>query len=226
MLISSMLMVILAAPVGVQIDEIGELSREDAVSLVDELARAITRSTRRDAVWIETPSLACRTALTSCGERGRAGLVLHVRAFAGLRYLRLELEREGEGLDAAKTSLDLVREPELWPAPLEALVRGLIPALPAEAPVGSAPPPAPERTLRPWVLWAGGAALLGLGIGFGASSAAARSRASRPLGPESEAIYLDAADRAQSHAIVADLSFALSALTLAAGGVIYWLESD
>lgn len=226
MLISSMLMVILAAPVGVQIDEIGELSREDAVSLVDELARAITRSTRRDAVWIETPSLACRTALTSCGERGRAGLVLHVRAFAGLRYLRLELEREGEGLDAAKTSLDLVREPELWPAPLEALVRGLIPALPAEAPVGSAPPPAPERTLRPWVLWAGGAALLGLGIGFGASSAAARTRASRPLGPESEAIYLDAADRAQSHAIVADLSFALSALTLAAGGVIYWLESD
>ena len=95
-----------------------------------------------------------------------------------------------------------------------------------ELPVGSEPPPAPERTLRPWVLWASGAALLGVGIGFGASSAAARSRASRPLGPESEAIYIDAADRAQSHAVVADVSFALSGLTVAAGGLIYWLESD
>ncbi len=122
--------------------------------------------------------------------------------------------------------LDLVREPELWPAPLEALVRDLVPPLPVEAPIGSEPPPAPERSLRPWVLWAGGAAMLGVGIGFGASSAAARARASRPLGPESEAIYAEAADRAQSHAIVADVSFVLSAVTVAVGGVIYWLETD
>ncbi|MFO0724130.1 MAG: hypothetical protein U1E65_10130 [Myxococcota bacterium] len=226
MLIPALAMMVVVTPVGVEIDEIGELSREDATSLVDELARAIGRVSGRDALWIESPALPCRNAMTRCVERDRAGLLLHVRAFAGLRFLRLEVEREGP--DPAKSTLDLPRDPDLWPTHLEALIRTLVPKLekPEPALVAAPPPlvPEPPSLIPPLSLFAAGAVAAAIGIGFGISSLEARNHASSPLSPDLDVVYQREADRAQSHAVVADVSWAIAGAAALGGGLWLWIE--
>jgi hypothetical protein len=227
MLISALAMMLVATPVGVEIDEIGELSREDATALVDELARAIARVSGRDALWIESPALPCRNAMTRCVERDRAGLLLHVRAFAGLRFLRLEVEREGG--EPAKSTLDLPREPDLWPAPLEALVRALVPKLqkfdPSLLPMASAAPASePPSLIPPLSLFAASGVAAAIAIGFGISSLEARNHASSPLSADLDVVYQREADRAQSHAVIADVSWAIAAGAALGGGLWLWIE--
>lgn len=154
------------------------------------------------------------------GATEAAAQEVTVKLFGGLTLIRLLAERG----DISRIEIDLPRDRDQWLDPLDTAARALFPELPkTEMVVATATtaPAAAERSIAPWVVFGVGAVALAVGTGFGLSSRSARSQ-STALMPGAEFERL--ADRTQSHAIVADVFFAVALLGGGTAAVLLGLE--
>lgn len=228
--------------VGVEIVEVTDVAPLEAAVLIDELARALERRARAEAVVVGTPAAPCPIGSPRCA-RVIPDLVearVSLRLFGGLSMVRVEVAVRGSGVRSTQGAADVPRDAELARPGLAELAERLFPErLVAIAPPDvAAPGPRGPTTLTPgpegsaplaardttW-LWLGGGAAVALaaaGVAFGVSSSAARSDAEAP-GVDAVA-FEPLADRAQAHGWAANVLFISAALGLAVGAVGYFSE--
>lgn len=225
--------------VGVEITEVADVAPLEAAVLVDELARALERRARAEALVMGTPAAPCPIGSPRC-TRVIPDLVearVSVRLFGGLSMVRVEASVHGADVRTTQGAADVPRDAELARPGLAELAERLFPerlvALAPPAPATSdthtltpaplVPPPVEARNTT-W-LWLGGGAAVALavaGVAFGVSSSAARSDAEAP-GVDAVA-FEPLADRAQAHGWAANILFVSAALGLAVGAVGYLSE--
>lgn len=227
---------------GVEVTEVADVAPLEASVLVDELARALERRARAEAMVMGTPAAPCPIGSPRC-TRVIPDLVearVSVRLFGGLSMVRVEATVHGSGGRTTQGAADVPRDAELARAGLAELAERLFPerllALepPTHAtvdaqgmhtlgPVPSSEPP-PEARDTTW-LWLGGGAAVALaaaGVAFGVSSSSARSDAETPgVDP---LVFEPLADRAQAHGWAANVLFVSAAIGLAVGAVGYLSE--
>lgn len=219
---SAWLAVLVTAPIGVHLGEAIDLPRADAIAVVRTLADAIADHTRRDVhvddpLWPACDSGGC---IDDVRARTRARDVVLVRVIAGLTLIRVIAHRVG----AAPVEVDVTHD--RLGAECRSLARRLFPEgapPPVTPPLVAAAVPRPELpSVAPWVVVGGAAVALAVGVGFGASSRSARVDSQDPaLSPDD---FDRLADRTQSHAIVADVSFVVAAVAAVTAGVLWWTD--
>lgn len=225
--------------VGVEVAEVADVAPLEAAVLVDELARALERQARAEALVMGTPTAPCPIGSPRC-TRVIPDLVearVSVRLFGGLSMVRVEATVHRSDVRTTQGAADVPRDAELARAGLAELAERLFPerlvALePLTAPgavgpgthtlgPGSVPEPPAEARDTTW-LWLGGGAAVALaaaGVAFGVSSSSARSDAETP-GVDPLA-FEPLADRAQAHGWAANVLFVSAAIGLAVGAVGY-----
>jgi hypothetical protein len=224
----------IASTLGLRLGETGELSLDEGQELVGELARAIEASGSGRAAAVDDPVWAGACAEERCvaevRARTHADEVLVVRAFAGLTMIRVTVERHVSGrAEASRVEADVPRKAEDRGPAMARLVASIFgtggganaspqPSLPQLTKAEAEPARAVSAGPLPWVILAGSAAVLGAGIVFGLSSRSARRDSESPS--ISDADFNRLADRAQVHAVVADVFYLLAAVGAAAGVVL------
>ncbi len=228
------------ARAGIEVSEVDAVAPLEAAVLIDELARAIERAARAEALVVGTPEAPCPIGSPRCA-RVIPDLVearVTVRIFGGLSMVRIDAVATGSKIASTRGSVDVARDGELARTGLAELARALFPerlvalaapvtARPPDPALDTAtvlPPPPEEGGDLAWLVVGGGGAVLlaAVGTGFGISSAAARDAAETP-GVDS-ARFDSLADRAQAHGWAANVFFVTAALGLAAGVVLYAVE--
>lgn len=223
--------------VGVEVAEVADVAPLEAAVLVDELARALERQARAEALVMGTPAAPCPIGSPRC-TRVIPDLVearVSVRLFGGLSMVRVEATVTGADVRTTQGAADVPRDAELARAGLAELAERLFPerlvaleplttagaVTPGTHTLGPTPEPPAEARDMTW-LWLGGGAAVALaaaGVAFGVSSSSARSDAETP-GVDPLA-FEPLADRAQAHGWAANVLFVSAAIGLAVGAVGY-----
>lgn len=224
--------------VGVEVTEVADVAPLEAAVLVDELARALERQARAEALVMGTPAAPCPIGSPRC-TRVIPDLVearVSVRLFGGLSMVRVEATVHGSDVRTTQGAADVPRDAELARAGLAELAERLFPErLVAIEPLTTAGaitpgtrllvPPEPAEARDTTWLWLGGGAAVALaaaGVAFGVSSSSARSDAETPgVDP---LVFEPLADRAQAHGWAANVLFVSAAIGLAVGAVGYLSE--
>lgn len=228
-----------ASPVGIHVEEAGEVSLREAAVLATDLGRQVEARMGRRAL-VEDPTwracsepAACRRQLL---EGGLAPTWVFLRLFGGPTKLRVIAERverhaghSGHSGGGLVVEQNVPRDPELWGEALGAVAAELFPEPPlgSEAPRGlvevpAEPPVEVGPRLAPWIAVGSGVVLASVGVGFGLSShGATRQILERPL---SDADYRDARARADGHGTAANVIFGAAAVALVTAAVIWTLE--
>jgi hypothetical protein len=226
--------------VGVEVAEVADVAPLEAAVLVDELARALERRARAEALVVGTPAAPCPIGSPRCTPviPDLVEARVSVRLFGGLSMVRVEATVRGSEVRSTQGAADVPRDAELARAGLAELAERLFPErLVALDPpttavgitqgahtLGPAPAPPAEARGTTW-LWLGGGtavALAAAGVAFGVSSGSARSDAETPgVDP---LLFEPLADRAQAHGWAANVLFVSAAIGLAVGAVGYLSE--
>lgn len=201
-----------------------------ALSLVG--AVALELAAPPDLTPAETESLSSQLAraLAAHAEAKKLdGEVLRYTVDVGATRLQVLAERLQADVVVARAAQVGPRDVERWWVPSVALIDALYgaptdPDAMRERPtvVTEAGPPEPGVSLPSWVLLGTGAAALGVGVGFAASSADARTELSRGFVVEPELTALTS--RADNHLVVA-VSLSAAAVSCAIVGIVLWLTA-
>lgn len=214
------------ASAGVHVVETKDVGPESARRVADLLARSLETGGQEahvgHLVWTDcTEERACARELAASD---RTDTVVLLRLFQTPSVLLVVAQRaRGDGASVVSASAKLPRD-GAWEAELERLARALFPDLSTRLTAETWPVVAPVRSDTPWLLYGGIGAtvLLGVGIGFGASSRTARDRLlDGRSGPEN----IDPLrDRMQAHQTAANLFFGGALLTAGAAVLLEALE--
>jgi hypothetical protein len=156
--------------------------------------------------------------------------VLLVRVIGGVKNLRLIVARFPSERPGSVLEADVPRDPNAWPDALGDLARRVFaddgpPARTATVagPKTAIRPPPPRIGPATWISFAGGAAILAVGIGFGLESHHARVESQRTdlTDPQFDTL----ANRTQAFAIIADVLYAAAAVCMSAG-LVFLFASD
>lgn len=207
----------LGASVGVALTDARALSDDEVEAVVTGIVAALDARTGRAE---RVPSRACE-GRSPCVDAVRVrlrliGVPTRVRVIATLD-------------DGEPITVDVDRAPDTWPEAWADLAASLFPAPPpvvAPPPPPIAPPPvapppvAPpppiadpvveSPSLAPWIAAGASAAALAVGVGFGLSSRGARTTAANE--PATPRELADLESRAQTHGVVANVSFGAAVL--------------
>lgn len=229
------------ARAGIEVTEVDAVAPLEAAVLVDELARAIERAARAQALVVGTAAAPCPVGSPRCA-RVVPDLVearVTVRLFGGLSMVRVDAVASGSKIATTRSSVDVSRDGELARAGLAELARALFPErlVALGGPVAARPPPPvvdleavipppppPESSALTWlIVGSSGAVVLGaVGLAFGVSSSSARSSAE--MSGVDAARFDVLADRAQAHGWAANGLFASAVISLAVGVIAYAVE--
>lgn len=206
-------MLLVAQTVGLQLTASTDLPADEAQQLLERLRVAITAHTGLPVV-VDDP-------LWDGGARALTDEVVVVEVIGGLTLVRVVATRGVRPAIEADVARD---EPD---ADVRRLAARLFPEgrvapvvdVTATATVATGPA---ETSVAPWLVLGASAVVMGVGIAFGASSRSARADSQDPMLTMEEFDRL--ADRTQSHAVVADVSFAAAAIGALVGGVLWATE--
>ncbi|MEQ9496848.1 MAG: hypothetical protein RIT81_08315 [Deltaproteobacteria bacterium] len=202
------------ASVGVAVQDARAISANEAEAVLRGIVEALDARTGSAVADQGACEADCVAAVRR--RTGKEHVVL-LRVLAVPSRVRVLVEHAApDGATETKT-IDVSRNASSWRATWLQLAAELFPDLPP--PPNVAPPPpalvstspeAPPSTLAPWVVAGVGVAAAVVGVGFGLSSRGARSAAANA--PKSGRELADLESRAQSHGVIANVSFGAAAV--------------
>lgn len=225
-------LLLVGAGVGLHLEQVAELTLEDASALAFQLGQALEPRVGGapvidDPLWPE-----CARPDRCVDEvrlRTRAQELVYLRVLGGPTKIRLIAERLEPGRSHPPITRNLTRERVTWAPELAALALALYPVALARAPDESAvwtpppPPPPAETNLVPLIPLGVGVAAAAVGVGFGLSSRALRQDLENGAIPDAE--YDREVEHMRAHGLVANLLFGTAAVA-GATALILWLTTD
>lgn len=225
-------LLLLGAGVGLHLEQVAELSLEDASAVAIELVQALEPRVGGAAV-LDDPLWPDCGRRDRCAEEVRqrtsASELVYLRVLGGPTKIRLIAERLQPGLSHPPQTRTLPRDQKSWASELGELATALYPEVlpaPAEEPALVALPPVaapPSRAWVPLVPIGVGVVLAGVGVGFGLSSRSTRETLETTALPEEE--YQAGLSKMRTHGLAANLLLG-TAVIAAATGVVLWLTAE
>ncbi|MCK6551059.1 hypothetical protein L6R52_34810 [Myxococcota bacterium] len=215
-------------PVGLHLEEVGELPLESAVSVMSSLSRVLERETGATVVFDDPSWSRCDAddrCISDVRARTQATEIVFARVFGGPSLVYVSLERVGLDAKAAKTTnVELPKTEGGWDTPLANAARVLFPELKPEARAEGSLTAAPvidEGSVRagPWIVLGAGVAAGTAGALLGVSSADAKTEleSSIHIGAEYDAL----SDRMKTHGLAANVLFGVAATAVVTS--VVWL---
>ncbi|MBK6683772.1 MAG: hypothetical protein IPG45_04810 [Deltaproteobacteria bacterium] len=231
-MVAGLTLLLLGAGVGLHLEQVAELSLEDATAVAIQLGQALEPrvggpANLDDPLWPEC-GRGDRCADEVRQRTGAAELV-YLRVLGGPTKIRVIAERLQPGQPHPPITRTLPRDQPSWAQELAELATALYPeVLPAPPPEPAlvALPPAPAPAANRWVPLVPigvGVALAGVGVGFGLSSRSARDTLETTSLSDEE--YQQGLSTMQTHGLVANLLLGTAVVAVAAG-VVLWITAD
>ncbi len=203
-----------AASVGVAVQDARAISANEAATVLSGIVEALDARTGRAVADRGDCGADCVAAVR---RRTGATHVVLLRVLAVPSRVRVLVEHVAPDGARAERTFDVRRNAGTWTSTWAQLAAELFPG-PPPARAAATPPPAlvvappesPPTRVAPWVVAGVGVAAAVVGVGFGVSSRGARSAAASE--PKSGRQLADLESRAQSHGVIANVSFGAAAV--------------
>lgn len=225
-------LLLLGAGVGLHLEQVAELSLEDATALAVELGQALEPRVGGAAV-LDDPLWPDCGRRDRCAEEVRqrtsAEELVYLRVLGGPTKIRLIAERLQPGQAHPPLTRTLPRDRTGWASELAELATTLypevLPAPPQDPGLVAIPPaPAPQSNLLvPLVPIGVGVVLASVGVGFGLSSRSTRETLETTSLPDAE--YQEGLSKMRTHGLAANLLLSTAVVAVAAG-VVLWLTAE